>query len=210
MRLIQFIITFCILAPLTLIIHHYGTLFFMKTEYVRDDFTDLTPLKSKFTSRMANSNKSVITIVLALAAIIIPYLLTATMHNWFINSTLLFAGLYYSRILMLSKAGENITTPPADVDLILLLFGFSLLSGFTLNWISFMNTGFIFFAVNFIATIILLYYTLNLFFLKPVQVDVVVDNESMKPKETIITSTVTDIESDADNKSDSVDKDSMS
>ncbi|MBN2436594.1 MAG: hypothetical protein JXK07_15145 [Spirochaetes bacterium] len=162
MRLILFIISFCIITPLSILVHHYGTLFMMKTEYTRDDFTNLDPVKTRILKRLGNTPNRTITIIVSFAALVLPYFLTATMLNWFINSVILYALFYYARFLLLPKNED--TGLPFDIDLVMIVFGFSLLAGFTLNWISFMNTGFLFFAVNFFATIILLYYSLTLFF----------------------------------------------
>ncbi|MFW5807968.1 MAG: hypothetical protein ACOCWH_02825 [Spirochaetota bacterium] len=169
MILLEFAILFGFVCLLSLFVYYYINLVFTKHEYLRDEFTNLSPFFSHL-SILIRENISVFRIVSGLLAVAIPYVLTRFPRIWLFNSIILLIVLYYVYPLIVKiysgMSPENrvyaaMERLVSSYWFLLYLFGAALTAGFTLNRLTDRNMGLIFFAVNFCASFVFLYFSLS-------------------------------------------------
>ncbi len=167
-------IVFLVLGGLSLALHYYITLFMTKDEFTKDEFKNLTPY-FKGVAAVATQNFQISWLLLILVfSGLLGVVLPVFFVNSFFNSIFPFLLVYFAFPFLARFLAERQVTDsdsPSDYAANIFIkyhsvfsfgFGLGVLTGFSYNWVHQLTTGFLFFAFNFAAAIVLLQFALTI------------------------------------------------
>ncbi len=166
------LIYFCFIFFL-FVVNYYVNLFSSKELYTREDVSNFMPYLSESLGKMTQKyNVSGLVVALAVSSLFGVGIPLLSMH-WFFNSSILFAVLFLvSPAIKESFDASKVNASDSRVDeianlfsryigIIVLGFGTGTGASLMLNWANKKELGFLWFAVNIIAVIVLEQYVIS-------------------------------------------------